>query len=296
MNARTLRGPLLVALAASLWGGWSLAIKPAERAAPNGLPAAFEAFAILLGTTVMLAPLVWFEKRRGGLKPVDGGTWRLIAALGVSDAANALLFFLAMQTTTVAVAVVTHYLAPIFVALLAPILLREAMTRSSLTSLVVAMGGLWLLLRPWEADSTALGGALWGALSAVFFAANVFLGKSLGTRLSVGQLSVLPKLVTVPALAIFVPWSSLEVGAPSLAMLLAGTAVFGALPLVLFYRGFARTRASQASVLTLCEPLVAVLVGTFVWQEPLSVLGVVGGALVLGGALASLRAPRAQRA
>ena len=38
-----------------------------------------------------------------------------MVALGLSDAANALLFFHAMDRTTVAIAVLSHYLAPVLV-------------------------------------------------------------------------------------------------------------------------------------------------------------------------------------
>ena len=38
-------------------------------------------------------------------------------------------------------------------------------------------------------------------------------------------------------------------------------------------------------MLTLVEPLVAVMVGVTVWGEPLTALGMLGGALVLLGAV-----------
>ena len=71
-----------------------------------------------------------------------------------------------------------------------------------------------------------------------------------------------------------------------LLVLIAGGLVCGSLPTVLFYAGLQRIAASQASVLTLCEPLVAVVVGVVVWGEAL------GGGFVLGGAVIIARAQR----
>jgi drug/metabolite transporter (DMT)-like permease len=60
---------------------------------------------------------------------------------------------------------------------------------------------------------------------------------------------------------------------------------------LVFYAGLARVRASQASVLTLMEPLVAVIVGALVWHEVPGPWALVGGALVLGGAALIVTAP-----
>ena len=46
-------------------------------------------------------------------------------------------------------------------------------------------------------------------------------------------------------------------------------------------------------MLTLVEPLVAVVVGVVVWQEALHPLGIVGGLCVLGGAVIIARAQTA---
>ena len=57
-----------------------------------------------------------------------------MAWLGVGDALNAYFFFEAYQRTSVAIAVLTHYLAPLFIAIGAPLLLRERTERDGLTS------------------------------------------------------------------------------------------------------------------------------------------------------------------
>lgn len=284
---------LLVAGAASLWGMWSLCFRNAERISSSPLSGATESFIVFAGIGLVLAPLAWRTRSRGAPRSRRG--WALIALLGVVDGFNALCFFSALQHTTVALAVLTHYLAPLIVTVLAPLVVGERWRARTFIALAVSLTGLVLLLQPWTIGSTSstssiLGPAL-GAISAVFFAGTVLIAKLLGTeRFSIYEIGVLPKVPACIVLAVAAVAQggprSLVVDLPVLGMLLAGMLAFGAVPLVMFYVGLAKTPVSQASVLTLCEPLVAVIVGVVAWREVPGVLALVGGALVVGGAAA----------
>src|SRR5678815_2603652 len=90
------------------------------------------------------------------------------------DAVNVLAFFGAMTTTTVAIAVLTHYAAPILIALAAP-RVEGTRTRGALPAALVALGGLVIVLEPWRSGSDgALLGAALGLTSAVAYMGNVF--------------------------------------------------------------------------------------------------------------------------
>jgi drug/metabolite transporter (DMT)-like permease len=199
----------------------------------------------------------------------------------VSDALNVITFFAALTYTTVAIGVITHYLAPIFIALAAPRVDRTY-TRGARPAAAVALGGLVLVLEPWRGagDGVAIG-ALLGAASAVAYAANVFIVRRLAERIGPARVmsyhSALAAVVMFPLAA-----SGLAtVTGSDLGLLAAGSATIGALSGVLFVTGLGRIGAARAAVLTFAEPLVAVLVGVLVWHEPLRPLAVLGGALVL---------------
>jgi len=284
-------GTVLVVAAAALWGCWSIVFRSAEAASSSPLSAATETAAVFAVMLVAMAPFALWTRRRavqaGTAQPRPARAFAVIGALGVVDALNALCFFEAMQRTTVAIAVLCHYLTPVIVALLSPVILGEPRRRSTFVALGLSLAGLVLLLQPWGRVSGAdVEGAALASLSAVFYAASLFLGKTLFSSFSTWELAAWPKLTSVPILVVAAALSSgglaLEPG-PGL-ILVAGGIVCGALPLWLFYVGLSRLQASQVSVLTLVEPLVAVLVGVLVWGEPLAAIGVVGGALVLWGA------------
>lgn len=312
-------GRLLIAGAASLWGMWSLCFRNAERLAARPgelggelggkLSATVESFVVMAVMLMAIAPLALpsrSSRRATAAGPREAKHWLLVFALGVTDGLNVLCFFTALQTTTVAIAVLTHYLAPLLVALFAPAVLGEPWRKRTFVALGIALAGLVLLLDPMssptESSSRALTGAGYGTLSAVFYAANVFLGKGLGGRFTPMELSAWPKISSLLVLgaALILGGNgsdALAVAPGPLLVLVVGGLLFGALPLVMFYRGLASTPASQASVLTFCEPLVAVLVGATVWGEVLGPLALGGGMLVLAAAaVISIPSRPAQRA
>jgi DME family drug/metabolite transporter len=153
--------------------------------------------------------------------------------------------------------------------------------------------GVVVVLSPWtHVSSGDVEGAGLALLSAVFYAASVFIGKHLLERRRSIEVAAYPKFaaVAVTALGAAAFSGGLHVEFDALALLVVGSVVCGAVPLLTFYRGLSLLPASQASVLTLVEPLTAVIVGVVVWHEPLTAGIVVGGLLV---AFAVVRVTRA---
>lgn len=290
-------GSLLVVAAAGLWGCWSIVFRSAEASSTRPLSAATETAVVFVVMFVAMAPIALWTRRRvvaaGVARRRTRSTLAIVGLLGVVDALNALCFFEAMQRTTVAIAVLCHYLTPVLVALLSPLILGEPRRRSTFVALGLSLTGLVLLLQPWgQVGADDVVGAALAAFSAVFYAASLFLGKTLFSSYATWELAAWPKVTSIPILVVAAALSAggIALEARPGLILLVGGIVCGALPLWLFYAGLTRLQASQVSVLTLVEPLVAVLVGVLVWGEPLALLGVLGGALVVWGAAIIARA------
>jgi drug/metabolite transporter, DME family len=270
-----LSGVLMVAIAAASWGTWSLFLRP------TGLPSHITAPLIFAVMAVVSIPLVLREKRAHW----DRRTFGLLLGNTAFDALNVLTFFAAIQHTTVAIAVLTHYLAPILIALGAP---RIDGTHSpgARPAAAAALAGLVLILEPWRGigPGVALGAAL-GLASAVCYAGNVFVVRRLAERVGAAHAmsyhSALAALVMLPfAVSGFATVTWFDVG-----LLSAGAATIGAVSGVVFVVGLGRIGSARAAVLTFAEPLVAVIVGALVWHEPLRPLAIAGGALVLGAGI-----------
>jgi drug/metabolite transporter (DMT)-like permease len=296
-GSRALVGYLLIAVAASSWGTWPLILRPAERIAP--MPPALESTIMMAVLLVVSAPFAMRDRvpppvAVGGFAAAGSARrpkarlrdWLGIAWIGVADAMNVLLFFAAYQKTSVAIAVLTHYLTPIFVALTAPLVLGEKGDARTYGAVAVAFAGLVLLLAPWSAEAkpTDLVGAALGAGSAVFYASNVLANKRL-LAFSASELMFFHAWISLPLLALLVPreaWSHVDARAAGIVAL--GAIGPGALAGLFFVWGLRRVPASHASTLSLLEPLVAVVVGAAAFGEVLAGERVAGGALILVGA------------
>ena len=277
-----IRGTIMVALAAASWGTWSLFVRP------TGLPGPVTAPIIFAVIAIVALPLALREGRGRW----DRTTVMLLLAYTIGDAVNVLTFFSAMTVTTVAIAVLTHYLAPILIALAAP-RVDGVHVKGARIAAVVALAGLVIVLEPWRGvrGDVLLGAAL-GAASAVAYAANVFFGRRLADRIGPASVmsyhSVLAAVLVLPfAVSGLATVSWADVG-----LIAAGASTIGAISGVAFVAGLQRIGAARTAVLTYAEPLVAVGVGALVWNEPLRPLAALGGALVLAAGIHVARQAR----
>jgi drug/metabolite transporter (DMT)-like permease len=269
-----------IALAAASWGTWSVFLRLAQADAP--LSPALATFVVLATIAAVLLPMAAAESRRR--PPRSRRAWVLLGLFGLSDALNCAMYFAAFQATSVAVATLTHYLAPLMVALTAPLILKEPRRPGTGFAVILALAGLLSLLEPWRMAGTALpegAGAVLGAGSAIFFAAGVLFNKHLSRHFGVAELLVYHMPTALIALAVLVPVGGWHVSRGAAAWLMAGAIGPGAIAGVLFVRALAQVSAARAAVLTYIEPLTAVMIATLAWGQPFTVWSVLGGAAIL---------------
>ncbi len=278
-------GTLLVAVAASGWGTWTLFLRD------SGLSPAWQSVMILLVIAGASLPSA-LRAGRGRLRPRK--IWLLVGLSGAFDAANYGFFFTAVDRGPIAVAVLTHYLAPVMVALLAPRLLREPLGKRTPPALLCSLCGLALLLAGSAGIAVeALPAALAGGASAIFYGANTLLSKRLLDDVSSAELlsyhSLVAALLLLP-LAGPPPPLRLFLFRP-----LAGALLVGWVGGWLFLLGLRLIPAQRGAVLTYLEPLVASAVGAAVFDEAPGPLGLLGGVLILAGGVAVALQPAPAR-
>lgn len=269
-NDRAL-GTALILAAAISWGTWSLWLRP------TGLPSEVTTPILFLAMALGAWPLAVRERTPRWSKR----TLFLLIAFGVSDAINVGTFFAAMNVTTVAIAVLTHYAAPVIVALLAPRIDGVHVPHAKVAALL-ALAGLTVVLQPWrELEGDVVLGASLGFVSACAYASNVFLARrlteDLGASRTLGLHSVIAALLLLPLAGA----RMLDVEVSDLPYLAIGCVGPGLLAGLAFLRALTLIGAARASILAFVEPLVACLVGWLAWDEPLGWSVVGGGALVI---------------
>jgi drug/metabolite transporter, DME family len=270
VDNRQVGGTIAVVAAASSWGLWSLSVRPAALPAMTFTVVLFVMMGLVTMPAVLLSPPATWS-RRAVLLLVMNGVW---------DATNVITFFGAMQKTTVAIAVLTHYLAPVLVAVLAPYVDRERV-KGAVPGALVACAGLALVLEPWRGRPDVVGAAL-GTASAFAYAGNVFTVRRLAPLIGAPRVIAYHSFIAALLVAPFAIHAGVVPGAESLAWCVGGAILLGAIPGVVYVRGLEIIGPSRAAMLAYAEPLVAVIVGVAAWGEPVGWTALVGVVLIVG--------------
>jgi drug/metabolite transporter (DMT)-like permease len=225
-----------------------------------------------------------------------------LLGLGLLLAIHWVLFFETIKRSSVAAAILLVYTAPIFLAVLAPLLLPERRSRVALVALGISGPGIALIALSGDGDSgvsaAAVGAGLGAALTYAFI---VIWTKSVVRVLPPFTVAFWDYVVVSLVLAPFLLWEGrvLPTAAEWPAVIVLGsvlTAVLGAL----YVRALRDVTAQTAGLLSYLEPVSASLLAWAILGEAVGWEVAVGGLAVLaGGALVVLREdaePRASEA
>jgi len=271
--------------AIAVWSTWGLAIRWL------GKPAVVVTFYNSLFALVFQGVAIWWLTRRGH-EGVKSG-WGLPAfALGLFGLVNTLTFFYALKTATVATALLTHYTAPVFVAVIAPFVVGDKMTRGTLMALVASTAGLGLVFSHGALGGGELLGAISGTVSGVAYAFVIVSSRKLSATCHPIVLASAQGVVTVAALGPFVvssPDVSLSLSQAGLLALLALT--HSTVAVAVYIRAMKVVTAQEAGVLGYLEPVLATLLAAVFLAERPTALMAAGGAMVVFSGVALAFAP-----
>ena len=206
--------------------------------------------------------------------------------LGVVSAVNMLTYYYAFKATTVANAVLTHYTAPVLVAVLAVVFLKEKVSWPLIFAMFIASAGLWIMLNGLSLSEEQTVGIIAGTASGVAYALIVILG-----RLYAGQYHpvVLTFLINTTIIMLLVPFIR-EFPQDSIWSCLFMGIVHSTIAPVLYYRGLRDVEATKTAVLGYLEPLCAILLAMFFLQEMPDIRSLYGGMLILFSGYLTIKA------
>jgi len=246
---------------------------------------------VLIGTVALA---VWGVLFRRDLFRVDRRGWLLV---GLGGGALVALFEIAYQFAIagvgVAGAAALLYTAPVIVAVLAYFILKEALTPLRIALALIVMVGVALTVTGGsnsgaEAARTGIAaGIAGGLLSALSYALTTLMARYAVPRYGVVKVLFLEAvggvLITGVALTI---WGRSPTVPPSaeawrgLLGLAAGSVLAANF---LFFAAVKRIEAAPAAVAATIEPVVGALLAFLLFSQHLTVLGVVGLLMVVGG-------------
>jgi drug/metabolite transporter (DMT)-like permease len=261
---------------------------PAKVAYDAGFtPVQVTAVRIVLTAVVLLAFVAPFT----GLPKLSD--WRLVlgyAVLGVIG--SPLLYFVAVSRIPVGVAMVLEFLAPVLVALWIRFVRRTRLPASMWWGTVLALIGLAMIAQLFDGVSFDLVGTLAGLGAAVGTAAYYLLGEHAARdgdpmALTTGGMVVGAVLISLVSPPWTLPWPAMTVdtvlGPVWLALVLLAV-VSTAFAYVAGILALKHLPSAAASVLGLVEPLVATLAAWLILGQVLTVVQIIGAAVLLSGA------------
>ena len=244
----------------------------------DAVPAAQAAFLRYVLGLVFLIPMI---------RPILDArlTRRQISLFGLRGATHSIaviLWFFAMTRITIAEVTAMNYLSPIYVTLMAALLLKEGLPPRRIAAIGLAFIGALIILRP--GFRTVEIGHLAMLGTALMFSFSYLSAKVMSDEVSatvvVGMLNITVTLGLLPfALAVWVTPSWADIG---LLFLVACFATAG---------HYSMTFAFASAPLTVTQPVTflqliwAVSLGAFVFGEAVDVFVVMGGMLILAAVL-----------
>jgi drug/metabolite transporter (DMT)-like permease len=238
------------------------------------------AFFRVLFASLALAPLLLLTQRNEMLKTAKA--WRSMLALGALLSLGWAFLFQSMKLIDIASAVLINYMAPVFVALLAPLFLKERVEKTTMFALVLCIIGMLIIsFQHGFAGDINLFGVLFGLLAGLAYAGFIILSKKTvsnypGTAVALysylaSTIFLLPSLAGIKLSLNLASWILLLV----LGVFNTGFAV------TLYLNGLRRIKAQRAVVFTYLEPASAAFFGLlFLAQQP-TINMLAGGLLIL---------------
>jgi drug/metabolite transporter (DMT)-like permease len=280
----TLSGLLQVGAAGLIWGTIPLVLHAADGASVIKV-----FYRVLFGGVALLT---WMAATGGlrELRELPRAKLLQLAGQGVILTVNWVLFLTALDLTNVATAELLGYLGPVLVAALAPLISHERFDARIVLPLLLALGGIVVILAP-QGLAVAGGRQLLGAVlsfaSALTYALLLLRSKRLLVGVSGQALMVVEYGVATVLLLPFAIWLYARGEGPTTLVSYGALATLGivqtAIAGIIFMNGLRRVRTDHAAILTYAEPASAVLFAAAFMGEPLTLATVAGGAMVVAG-------------
>jgi drug/metabolite transporter (DMT)-like permease len=243
---------------------------------------------------LLAAALFWALVLAGGaarelraLGSRDLGTGLALGACGYAIQAGC--YFSALERIDASLLSLLLYTFPAMVAVAAFALGRERIDRRRLAALVLASGGLALVVAGAGAGTLDPLGAALGLGAAVVYTTYILVSEGIVARMGPRVLSAL--VCTGAAASLTAGAAALgefrpgEVSAAGWGWLACLAVVSTVAAVSLFFAGLRRVGPTSASILSTAEPVVTVLLAFLVFGELLGAVQLLGGALVLGAVL-----------
>ena len=265
-------GLLMVFVAAFVWGTTGVAVKIIYS---DGVKPLTLIFLRMLLATPFYALLAYVNKLNLLQFSPDR---KVILTYGlILIPAFNLTYFTALNITKVSNAAFLLYTAPIFVAILSPLIIHEKLTMIKIIAVVISMIGIFLIIR-FDASELVLGDVI-ALLAGIIYSLFFIVGRMIRHSPIIVNLysSMIASIVFLP----FAILNGFNIPSSSIIYILYLVIFPTFLSYTFYLKGLTMTNAVDASVIATVEPLSATMLGIMIINEQFTINTIFGGLLIL---------------
>ena len=206
---------------------------------------------------------------------------------------NWVLLFESYRYTSVAVATLCYYMAPIFVMLVSPFLLNEKLTVKKVSCVIVALIGMVFVSGVLDGgifDASEMKGIFFGLGAAALYATVIMMNQKLGavptydkTIMQLGAAAV----VLIPYILLAEDLSTVVLTPLIGIMLIVVGVVHTGIAYALYFGSMNGLKAQTVALFSYIDPIVAIILSAVFLKEPMTVYSAIGAVLVLGATMIS---------
>ena len=215
----------------------------------------------------------------------------ILVLSGIFIGVNWILLFEAYRYTTVATATLCYYMAPVFVLMLSPLVLKEKLSVKNAVCVAVALMGMVLVsgvLQTGVGVSSEFKGILLGLGAAACYACVMLLNQKLKSLdafdKTVAQLGC-AAIAVLPYVLITVDFPALSAEPRQIALLAAVCIIHTGTAYTMYFGSMKNIKAQTVAILSYIDPIVAVILSALVLNESMDAFGIAGAVLILGAAI-----------
>ena len=214
----------------------------------------------------------------------------LLLFSGVLIGINWILLFESYRYTTVATATLCYYLAPVFVIVLSPFILREKITARKILCVLIALIGMFFVSGVSTSGISGIKGILYGIGAAVLYAIVVLCNQKIQdisaydktvTQLTASAIVLLPYVFFTENI------NAISISFIELGLLIVVGILHTGIAYTLYFASMKDLNAATIAIFSYIDPVVAIILSVILLRENMGITGVLGAVLILGATLFS---------
>lgn len=224
------------------------------------------------------------------MKKADQGQWRLLIPYlisGVLLGFGWLTLFYGFKHTSISSAVIIYNMCPVYVMLLAPLVLKETISKIQMAVIFLSFLGLFLIVGHNLAEGYGYMGLILSAISGMIYATIVLINRSIKVRVDNSTATFVQILAAMIVLLPFVLIDGdiltvvrLDVMAVIYTILLG--VLHTGVAYTMFFSLYAHMKSVEIISYSFLEPLFGILLSVIFVGETLTFVQIIGGILILG--------------